>query len=211
MDQQLLFFINRTATHPTVDRVMAAASSFDAWWPFLLAGGLALAVFGGFRGRAFLVAAGLAIGLTDAVVVDTIKGLTGRPRPHECLSGVRTLDLARARPRILAAGMPLKEEISVERILPPGGNSFPSGHASNNFAVATVCSIFYRRRGWLAFLPATLVAYSRIYTGAHWPSDVVISCLIGAGIGLLVCAAIESAWGRWGTRWMPARPTLLPA
>ena len=36
MDQQLLFLINRNWTHPVADRIMAVASSFDFWWPFLL-------------------------------------------------------------------------------------------------------------------------------------------------------------------------------
>ena len=50
--------------------------------------------------------------------------------------------------------MPLREDYSVARIRPPRGNSFPSAHAANNFAVAAVCAAFFRRWGWLLFLPA---------------------------------------------------------
>ncbi|MFZ4682322.1 MAG: hypothetical protein ACOYMS_07455, partial [Terrimicrobiaceae bacterium] len=99
MDQQLLFLINHSWTHPAVDRVMAVASSYDFWWPVLLLGVVLAAVFGGFRWRAFLLAAGIAVGITDGLVVDTLKKSVGRPRPNDALEGVRVVDLARAKPR----------------------------------------------------------------------------------------------------------------
>ena len=215
MDQQLLFLINHTWAHPALDRLMATMSSLDFWWPFLIAFGLAAVIWGGFRMRMMLLTAGLAIAMTDAVAVRTLKDLMGRPRPHEMLEGVRTLDLALARPRFLALAMPLKEEYSVARIRPPRGSSFPSAHAANNFAVAAVCAAFFRRWGWLLFLPAILVSYSRVYVGSHWPLDVVVSCLLGAGIGLLVVVAVEAFWRRWGGRCIPLlhakHPSLLAA
>ena len=215
MDQQLLFLINRTWINPVADWVMAGASSFDLWWPFLALLGVLALIFGGFRMRAMLLAIGLAIGLTDALVVDTIKGAVGRPRPGDTLEGVRSIDLAKAKPRFLAIGRPLHENYSVARIQAPHGNSFPSGHAANNFAVAAVCAVFFRRWGWVVFLPATLVAYSRIYVGSHWPLDVVVSCLIGAGIGVLTAVAMEALWRRYGWRvqpqWHERHPSLLTA
>lgn len=182
---------------------MAAASSWDLWWPIAVLGGLLLCVFGGFRGRAFLVVTGLAIGLTDALVVDTLKDTIGRPRPHEAVVGVRTLDLAKSSPRFFALTMPLREDYSVHRLLPPAGNSFPSGHASNNFAIAAVACVFFRRWGWVALLPAALVSYSRIYVGSHWPSDVVVSVFLGAGLGLLTCAIADFLWQKAAPRWLP--------
>lgn len=215
MDQQLLFLINRTWVNPVADRIMAAASSFDLWWPFLLVLGIVAAVFGGFRMRAMLLTIGLAIGITDALVVDSLKQMVGRPRPHDTLEGVRSLDLANAKPRFFALGQPLKENFSVARIQALGGNSFPSGHAANNFAVAAVIFIYFRRWGWVAFLPGALVAYSRIYVGSHWPLDVLVSCLIGAGIGTLTAVAMEALWRRFGASWLPRwqerHPSLLVA
>ncbi len=182
---------------------MATVSSWDFWWPMAVIGGLAILIFGGWRARTFLVVAGISIGVTDGLVVDSMKNLIGRPRPHEVLEGVRVLDLANAKPRILAVGMPLKEHYSEARVHPQDGNSFPSGHAANNFALATVVTVYFRRWGWLAFLPASLVSYSRIYVGSHWPLDVVVSCLIGAGISLIVMALLEWSWKTCGSKFLP--------
>ena len=211
MDQQILFLINHDWAPRALDRVMAVMSSLDFWWPFLIAVAVVAAIWGGFRMRMMLLTAGLAIALTDALVVRTLKDLVGRPRPHEMLAGVRTLDLAPTRPRFLALVKPLKEEYSGARIRPPRGNSFPSAHAANNFAVATVCAVFFRRWGWLLFLPAILVAYSRVYVGSHWPFDVIVSCLLGLGLGLLVVVGVEALWRRWGGSFLPQLHTAYPS
>jgi undecaprenyl-diphosphatase len=124
---------------------------------------------------------------------------------------VRTLDLAVVQPRLLAVFMPLREDYSVARIRPPRGNSFPSAHAANNFAVAVVVAVFFRRRGWLLFLPASLVAYSRVYVGSHWPLDVLVSCFLGLGVGLLVVVGVEALWRRWGGACLPQLHTRYPS
>lgn len=174
-----------------------------------------MVIFGSLRLRAMVLAMGLAVGITDGLVVDTLKDVVGRSRPHEVLAGIRTLDLEKATPRFMAVGLPLKEEYSVLRIQKPGGNSFPSGHASNNFALAAVAFAFYRRWGWLVFISAILVSYSRIYVGSHWPLDVAVSAFLGASIGFLTVAAMEWIWRRWGTRLAPRlyerNPSLITA
>jgi len=61
--------------------------------------------------------------------------------------------------------------------------SMPSGHTSIVFATATSLSLQYKR--WYivapAFLYAGAVGYSRIHLGAHYPSDVAVAAIIGAG------------------------------
>jgi undecaprenyl-diphosphatase len=85
----------------------------------------------------------------------------------------------------------------------------------NTISVALVTACFYRRRGWLAFIPALLVAWSRIYTGSHWPTDIVISLLLGLGSTLLLLCSLEWLWRRLGARALPAihkaHPSLLSA
>lgn len=65
-------------------------------------------------------------------------------------------------------------------------NSFPSGHAATAFAAATILAVLYG--GWfsLGFIPAALVAYSRIYMGVHFPFDVLAGALLGVAVILLV-------------------------
>ncbi|MBQ2712937.1 MAG: phosphatase PAP2 family protein [Clostridia bacterium] len=65
--------------------------------------------------------------------------------------------------------------------------SFPSGHSQGISSIASGISINYRRP-WLTALCVTvalLVGYSRIYLGVHYPSDVLVGLLLGAGITFL--------------------------
>lgn len=64
--------------------------------------------------------------------------------------------------------------------------SFPSAHAVNMFAQATLFTLFYPKRWIIFFTIATLIGISRIYIGIHYPSDVIGGALIGAGIGAVV-------------------------
>lgn len=66
-----------------------------------------------------------------------------------------------------------------------GGYSFPSGHATNFFCITMFTSFVFRDRlySWIMFTLAAVVAYSRIYLGVHFISDVVIGVLFGLLIG----------------------------
>lgn len=66
------------------------------------------------------------------------------------------------------------------------GYSFPSSHAVNNFAGALVPAYFFPRGKWWLFGFASLVAFSRVYVGVHYPSDVAG----GAVIGLMIATAV---------------------
>lgn len=169
--------------------------------------------FGGFRARVFVVVALLAFGLTDGVIGRTVKRAVGRPRPHQSEAGVRTIDLASPAWRGVFA--PVKEKISTGDGRGKPGNSFPSNHSANTAAVAMVAAFLWRRWGWLAFLPALCVSYSRIYVGAHWPTDTLAGIAIGIGAALAMLAVSEWAWRRWAPRWSPslatAHPSLLSA
>lgn len=67
------------------------------------------------------------------------------------------------------------------------GHSFPSGHTSTAFSFATSISLEYKK--WYVVVPAytwaSLVAYSRMHLGVHYPSDVLGGIIIGAGTAYL--------------------------
>jgi undecaprenyl-diphosphatase len=211
MDQQLLFLINREWTSPALDYVMAVASSF-ALWKIPFAAILLLVLWrGGFRARAMAVVLGISIGICDGVVVQSLKKIIARPRPHEVLADVRRVELRRS-PNIFRS-LAKKPKTRLSRPEPgvEGGVSFPSGHTANTFCAATVIWAFYRRWGWLGYGIAALVGWSRIYTGSHWPGDVALSMVLGFGLALVLLAAFEAAWRRWGARMMPATFARHPA
>jgi undecaprenyl-diphosphatase len=109
---------------------------------------------------------------------------------------------------------PPAEKLSLGTERDGTGTSFPSNHASNNAAVALLAAIFFRRLGWLAFVPACTVAYSRVYTGSHWPSDVLAGFFLGMGVAFVFFVLSESLWRRLGSRIAPGlaarHPSLLP-
>jgi undecaprenyl-diphosphatase len=59
------------------------------------------------------------------------------------------------------------------------------------FAFATVLSLFYPRHGLWAYPLAMLVAYSRLYVAAHWPTDILPSLAMGVLVGLLVTNVVQ--------------------
>ncbi|HWL51702.1 MAG TPA: phosphatase PAP2 family protein [Chthoniobacteraceae bacterium] len=213
MDQKLQYLINEKWTGPVLDLVMVTLSSLDFWMPVLVIVGIWVMVAGRFRARVLLLTLAVTIGLTDGVVVNSLKKTIERPRPRDA-QAIRTVTFAKIKPQLLAPFHPLVIKTSKPQNPPRDGRSMPSGHASNNFAVATVIFLFYRRRGWLLYLVAAGVSYSRVYTGAHWPSDILVSIPIGCAMGYACFRMMEALWQRYGSRRAPAlfaaHPTLRP-
>ncbi len=97
------------------------------------------------------------------LVVVAIKRLVRRPRPYQALPDVPARDAHHAAG---AASDPY---------------SFPSGHAALAFAVATSATLSDARLAAPAYVWATAVGVARVWHGVHYPSDVLVGAVIGAG------------------------------
>ncbi len=101
--------------------------------------------------------------VTNTLLTIGLKNAVGRKRPYETLSNVH------------GGGVDQSA-------------SFPSGHTSSAFATATLVSLEYKK--WYVAVPAytwaSLVGYSRIAKGVHYPSDVLAGAALGAGSAFLI-------------------------
>ena len=148
-----------------VRRLSGAADTSRLW----LGIAAVVAVAGGRRGRRAALEGVVAIGVTSATVNLGVKPVARRRRPE------------RARPALFE-----------DRHVPmPRSASFPSGHAASAFAFAYAVG---RHMPVLAVpirLLAAAVAYSRVHTGVHYPGDVVIGSVAGAGTAAMVAAVAD--------------------
>lgn len=77
--------------------------------------------------------------------------------------------------------------------------SFPSGHSANAFALAMTLYFYDKRIGIPALIFAAIIGISRIFVGAHWPSDVIVGAALGIGAGYLVEKQLNKT-GKQGKR-----------
>lgn len=114
----------------------------------------------------------LAIAVTSAVANAVAKPLGGRRRPDRADFHV-----------------PLARQVKM-----PDSTSFPSGHSASAFAFASAVSGGWPAGGAPIRALATLVAYSRVHTGVHYPGDVIAGSFIGGVVGPTVSKALRTAW-----------------
>jgi membrane-associated phospholipid phosphatase len=168
VDRAIYSAIASTPT-PTLDeplrRLSNAANNSRLW--LAIAAGLALA--GGEAGRRSAVRGTLAIGVTSALVNLAAKSVWSRQRPDRA-----------------GAGVPGERNVRM-----PASTSFPSGHAASGFAFASAIGRDQPGLGFALQFLAAAVAYSRVHTGVHYPGDVVVGSLIGAGTGQTVAGLLE--------------------
>jgi undecaprenyl-diphosphatase len=91
---------------------------------------------------------------------------------------------------------------SVIQLIPHAANaSFPSDHAVAAFSIAMAIWHFRKSIGKVWLILAACIAFSRIWTGVHYPSDVIA----GAFIGILAASGVHLLL----TKWKPAQNLLL--
>lgn len=77
-----------------------------------------------------------------------------------------------------------------------GKYGFFSGHAANSFGFATFMSLIFRNKAFsvMIFIFAIITAYSRVYLGVHFISDIIIGTIAGLLIGALVYEIFIFVW-----------------
>jgi undecaprenyl-diphosphatase len=147
-------------------RRLSNAASYSRLWLGVAA---LIAVLGGKRGRRAALEGVLAIGVTSATVHLGMKPLAQRRRPDRVGHAV----------------------VAARRVPMPESDSFPSGHAASAFAFSYAVGRHLPGLAVPIRLLAGGVAYSRVHIGVHYPGDVVIGSIVGAGTAATVAAACD--------------------
>ena len=181
-DDSLFLLVNNRWESGILDPVMMVATDLGNGGYLYPAGVLLMIVF---ARAAFLRDAVLwtAASLAGLLVEGSLKHLVARPRPLEHFgAAIRTGHI-----RVHVLGPHLH------------WFSFPSGHSTTAFCAAVLFGGLYPRLLWLFLGLAVLTGISRVYVGAHFPSDVLAGALIGAGSGLfalkIVLPRLPFKWG----------------
>src|SRR6266581_3351471 len=201
MDQSLFHLINEQWTSPALDLFMAALSNSEIWKPLLIAIALGALFFGGFKARAFVICLLMSL-LFGEGITSILKSAIDRHRPKQVQS-VRMVELQTARPKFMTLFKKPTIRFSDQSDRNRSGPSFPSGHVTNNTITAVYLTLFYRRRGSVYWIVVAAVGYSRIYLGAHWPTDVVATLFLATGEGLLLLGFFELIWKTAARRFAP--------
>ncbi|MEU5980474.1 phosphatase PAP2 family protein [Streptomyces sp. NPDC047315] len=131
--------------------------------------------------------------------------------------GVASLALASALintvgKRTVRRSRPLLDAVPLVRQLKrqPFTTSFPSGHAASAAAFAT--GVAMESRGWGALVAplAASVAFSRVYTGVHYPSDVLVGAALGVGAAFAVRGLVPTRSQLSPPMAHPVDPPVLP-
>jgi membrane-associated phospholipid phosphatase len=128
-----------------------------------------LAACGGERGRRASENGLAAIALSSAVVNLVLKPLGNRRRPDRHTHEV-----------------PISRQVEM-----PSSTSWPSGHSASAFAFATGVGAAWPAVGIPLSVAASLVAYSRVHTGVHYPSDTIAGTVSGVALTPVAVTALD--------------------
>ncbi|MGN0480740.1 MAG: phosphatase PAP2 family protein, partial [Lachnospiraceae bacterium] len=73
----------------------------------------------------------------------------------------------------------------------PTDFSFPSGHTSASFAAAVAIFMMHKKEGIAAIVVAALISLSRLYIGVHFPTDVLVSLVLGTIYGIVAVLIVK--------------------
>jgi undecaprenyl-diphosphatase len=168
IDQAVYSAVARTPT-PTLDAKMSTLSHAANYSRIWMASAAALALVGGRSGRRAAVQGLASVAVTSAIVNLAVKRVGRRQRPDRA-----------------------REEVPLARhVLMPTSLSFPSGHSAAAFAFATGVGNHLPVAAVPLHAAAGVVAYSRVHTGVHHPSDVVVGSVLGTILAQLTTRVLD--------------------
>jgi membrane-associated phospholipid phosphatase len=154
---------------PSLDRALRRLSKAANYSRLSMASAAILAMTRGRVGRDAAM-----MGLASVAVTSATLNLGVKPLVH------------RRRPDRAAEAVPLARQVRM-----PSSTSFPSGHAAAAFAFATGAGHVLPASGVPLRALGALVAYSRVHTGVHYPSDVLAGALLGGALAQVTTHALE--------------------
>lgn len=164
LDIEIFRFINTGMTAPFLDTVMVFMTEKMNFMGAVIIAAALIWILGKRQDRVGLVVLVLLVLLTD-FASNMLKHYFMRLRPCNALEGVRLL---------VGCG---------------GSFSMTSSHAANIFAAMVFLTVRYRKF-WPVFMSiAVVVAYSRVYVGVHYPSDVIVGAALGTFLALVFYSA----------------------
>ena len=168
IDADILLWINGHYAD-WLDTVMWIISRANTWIPlYVLLVGLIAWKYRNWRSvLLILIGFGIAVGLSDYLCSGILKPIVCRLRPtHE----------------------PALDPVHLVNDYVGGLYGFCSSHAANSMAIALLFSLLYKNKTATALLMlwVAVVCYSRMYLGAHYPTDIICGLLIGSLWAVLV-------------------------
>ncbi len=168
LDSAVYAAIAETDT-PALDHLFRRLSRSADYSKLSIASAVVLALGAGPDGRRAAVRGMAAVAVTAAIVNLAIKPISRRARPDR-----------------KNASAPLGRQVRM-----PASHSFPSGHTAAAFAFATGTGRALQWTTTPLTVLATLVGYSRVHTGVHYPLDVIVGALCGVALATVSDRAVD--------------------